>query len=87
MLIFSFLVFICDTVTIFGPSIGYGIQIFEIERFKSSEGFAPQVSLIVMISMVARIFFWLAKRFAYQLLFQAIFLYVTQVYQTEKYFL
>lgn len=71
--------FICDFLTVFGPAVGYGFQYFEIERVKSSAGFAPQVCLIVMLSMVARMHFWLVKEFALPILLQAVCLFVSQV--------
>jgi len=71
---------ICDFITVFGSAIGYIYQIKEIEKQKSSEGFAPQVSLIVMISMTARIFFYIVKPFALPLLLQAFCLQICQVF-------
>ena len=70
---------ICDSFVVIGPAIGYVYQYVEMERLYSSEGFAPQVSLIVILSMTARIFFWLAKPYQTCLLLQAICLYLCQV--------
>ena len=79
MVVYEVLGFVADVLTVFGPSIGYGFQYLEMDKLKSSAGFAPQVSLIVMISMIARMYFWVAKPFAYPVLFQAVCLYLAQV--------
>jgi len=43
---------------IFGPLIGYAAQIMEIRNKKSSLGFSPRVSAILILANVTRVFFW-----------------------------
>ena len=74
-----------DSLVALGPAIGYGFQYHEMEVKNSSEGFAPQVSIIVLISMIARIFFWLVLRFPLPILVQAIVLCISQIFVLYQY--
>ncbi len=84
----DWLLFMADAMSVVGPSIGYGFQYNEMELKKTSDGFAPEVCLIVMISMIARMYFWWVQRFALPLLLQAALLAVSQVillYQWQRF--
>jgi len=67
-------------LVVIGPSIGYAFQYREIEIKGSSEGFAPQVSIIILASMISRIFFWITRRFAMPIFLQAIMLVISQIF-------
>jgi uncharacterized protein with PQ loop repeat len=57
---------------IIGPNIGYIAQIIKFRQVKSSEGFSKLISLITLIGLILRIFFWLGKDFSVVLLYQSI---------------
>ena len=69
-----------DILYAFGPSIGYGFQYNEIEVKNTSEGFSPLICVILLISMIARIYYWVLVRFGTPVLIQAIVLGSFQVF-------
>jgi len=76
---------IIDTLVVIGPSIGYAFQYREMEIKGSSEGFAPQVSIIILVSMISRIFFWIMRKFAMPIFLQAITLVISQIFVLLQY--
>jgi len=61
-----------DVGFIFLPCLGYIDQYFKIKRLKTSQGFSKLVSLILLVSFILRIFFWVGKRFNNVILYQCI---------------
>jgi len=70
---------IFDILYAFGPSIGYVFQYKEIGDKKNSEGFSPLTCIIILVSMIARVFFWSPDRSGVPVLIQAIVLAISQV--------
>lgn len=69
-----------EILNIFTPSIPYLFQVKKFYETNSSVGYSRQVSLLIVISSLLRIFFWFGKRFHYALLLQSIFLVMCQLY-------
>lgn len=64
---------------IVGGTIGYIAQIRVFNHFHSSDGFAPLVSIILLVANTLRVFYWLGAPFAYTLLFQALVMAFVQL--------
>ncbi|ESL08429.1 hypothetical protein TRSC58_03868 [Trypanosoma rangeli SC58] len=58
---------------VFGPHIGYVVQLHEMGSTRNVEGYSPLVSLILLLSNTIRIVYFFGHHFALALLFQAIF--------------
>ncbi|RNF24926.1 uncharacterized protein Tco025E_02402 [Trypanosoma conorhini] len=58
---------------VFGPHIGYVVQLYEMSSTRNVEGYSPLVSLILLVSNEIRIVYFAGHHFALALLFQAIF--------------
>jgi hypothetical protein len=69
-----------DIVVAIAPVWGYYEQLKLIQRTGSVGTFSINVCAILMISGILRIFFWFTTGYAINLLFQAIFIIVIQVY-------
>lgn len=61
-----------DLIVAFGPVLGYIAQLNLIKKQKSLGTFSIDVCAILLIASILRIFFWFAKGYAINLLFQAI---------------
>jgi len=62
-----------------GPSLVYADQAYSILRKKDATGFSRDVCAILLISNIARCFFWIGDRFETPLLVQSLLLIVTQL--------
>ena len=71
---------VIDFFMVFGPSLGFFIQIMKIQQEKTSEGFSKLLVLILLIANILRIFFWIGKHFTIVLLLQSILMVLTQFY-------
>eukprot|EP01027_Heterolobosea_sp_BB2_P001968 GEZU01002951.1.p2 GENE.GEZU01002951.1~~GEZU01002951.1.p2 ORF type:complete len:262 (+),score=72.01 GEZU01002951.1:23-787(+) len=67
-----------DALFVFGPVVGYVTQYQEIQRKRSSDGFSPLVSFILITSNCLRLFYWYGARFDTVLLVQSIVLIAAQ---------
>ena len=63
-----------------GPSLGYLIQSLKFKKTKSSKGFSKSICLIIYMSQILRVFFWIGKPFKITLLYQSILIICFQVY-------
>ena len=63
------------------PILGYYSQLNLIKESKSVGSFSIDVCAILMISGILRIFFWFTTGYAINLLFQAVFIIIIQVYR------
>ena len=63
---------IVDVIFVFSPILSYGLQISEMVKTRSADGFSTYVSLIVFASNLIRIFWWFSERFSMVLLGTAI---------------
>ena len=59
---------IVDVVFVFSPILCYGLQVNEMVKTRSADGFSTYVSLIVFMSNLIRIFWWFSERFSFVLL-------------------
>jgi len=64
---------------IFGPVVGYIPQYIKIQRTGSSEGFSTFVSLILFVSNILRLFFWIGKRYEVTLVWQSVIMILAQI--------
>lgn len=71
---------IFDILVAVGPVYGYYSQLQLIKSQKKLGTFSIYVCAILMISAILRIFFWFAEGYAINLLFQAIFIIIIQVF-------
>jgi uncharacterized protein with PQ loop repeat len=62
------------------PVAGYIPQYQSIKKTKNAAGFSTFVSLILFISNILRLFFWIGKRFELYLVFQSIFMIIAQLF-------
>lgn len=70
-------------VLVVGPVIGYIPQYHEIQKTHNFRAFSPLVSLILLVSNILRIFFWVEKRFELALLLQSVVMIVAQLLLLE----
>ncbi|CCW60004.1 unnamed protein product [Phytomonas sp. EM1] len=61
-----------DIMIVVGPQIGYVFQFIEIQRTRSSSGYSPLVSLILLCSNTIRIYYYHGFHYRLALLFQAL---------------
>ena len=64
--------FIFDACFILFPLIGFIAQYIKIKKLKNANGFSKLISLILILAFIFRIFFWIGKQFAINLLLQAV---------------
>ena len=76
----DFMIFLIDILIIIGPSLGYFLQALKFNKTKSSKGFSKLMCLIVYISQVLRVFFWIGKPFVITLLYQSLLIIISQIY-------
>ena len=80
---FSFkdlILLLIDFLMIIGPSLGYFMQSLKFKKTKSSKGFSKSLCLIIYVSQILRVFFWIGKPFKITLLYQSILIIIFQVY-------
>ena len=77
---YSFFTKLSDILMIFCPSFGYIAQVNKFKETKSSEGFSKFLCLILLISNILRIYFWIGKQFTIVLLYQSITVIIFQFY-------
>ena len=73
-------IILIDIFIVIGPSLGYLIQSLKFKKTKSSKGFSKSICLIVYLSQILRVFFWIGKPFKITLLYQSILIICFQVY-------
>ena len=76
----DFVILIIDILMVIGPSIGYFLQSLKFKKTKSSKGFSKSLCLIIYISHILRVFFWIGKPFKITLLYQSLLIIVFQIY-------
>ena len=59
---------VVDVVFVFSPILCYGLQVAEMVKTRSADGFSTYVSLIVFMSNLIRIFWWFSEKFSFVLL-------------------
>lgn len=69
-----------DLAVAVGPVIGYWWQLRTIEERRAVGAFSIDICGILMVSAILRVFYWLIHGFAFNLLIQAILIFVIQVY-------
>ena len=73
-------IILIDIFIVIGPSLGYLIQSLKFKKTKSSKGFSKSICLIIYMSQILRVFFWIGKPFKITLLYQSILIIIFQVY-------
>ena len=73
-------IILIDIFMVIGPSLGYLIQSLKFKKTKSSKGFSKSICLIIYMSQILRVFFWIGKPFKITLLYQSILIIIFQVY-------
>ena len=73
-------IILIDIFMVTGPSLGYLIQSLKFKKTKSSKGFSKSICLIIYMSQILRVFFWIGKPFKITLLYQSILIICFQVY-------
>ena len=73
-------IILIDIFMVIGPSLGYLIQSLKFKKTKSSKGFSKSICLIIYMSQILRVFFWIGKPFKITLLYQSILIICFQVY-------
>ena len=76
----KFVIILIDIFMVTGPSLGYLIQSLKFKKTKSSKGFSKSICLIIYISQILRVFFWIGKPFKITLLYQSILIICFQIY-------
>ena len=74
-----------DLLITFFPSIGYILQVNKFKRTKSSKGFSKIIFLLLIISNILRIYFWIAKQFSIVLLYQSFVIIICQIFLIHYY--
>lgn len=69
-----------DILIATAPCLSFLIQAFKIKKQKSSYGFSKTIILILMLSNILRIFFWIGRQFGKPLLIQSFNMILTQVF-------
>ena len=77
--------FIVDICMIFFTSTGYFLQGYKFKLKKSSKGFSKNLCLLLLLSHIIRIFFWIGKHFSNTLLYQSIAVILSQIYLIHSY--
>ena len=76
----GFIIFLIDIFMVTGPSLGYFLQSLKFKKTKSSKGFSKSICLIIYMSQILRVFFWIGKPFKITLLYQSFLIIIFQVY-------
>ena len=76
----GFIILLIDIFMVTGPSLGYFLQSLKFKKTKSSKGFSKSICLIIYVSQILRVFFWIGKPFKITLLYQSILIIIFQVY-------
>ena len=76
----DFIILLIDLFMIIGPSFGYFLQSLKFKKKKSSKGFSKSIVLIIFITHILRVFFWIGKPFKITLLYQSILILIFQIY-------
>ena len=76
----GFVILLIDISIVTGPSLGYLMQSLKFKKTKSSKGFSKSICLIIYVSQILRVFFWLGKPFKITLLYQSILIILFQIY-------
>lgn len=69
-----------DILIATAPCLSFLIQAFKIKKQKSSYGFSKIIVLILMLSNILRIFFWIGRQFGKPLLIQSFNMIITQIF-------
>ena len=64
---------------VIGPTIGFALQYFEIQKTGTVRGFSIWVCFLLLMANILRVFYWLVARFDTTLLLQSIAMLVTQL--------
>lgn len=78
--LYHLIMIISDLGMMIGPSLVFIIQILKIEKQKSSNGISNKITLILILSNIIRVIFWLGSKFSKVLLFQSILMIFVQFY-------
>lgn len=76
----DFIILLIDLIMIIGPSIGYFLQSLTFKKKKSSKGFSKSIVLILYLTHILRVFFWIGKPFKITLLYQSLLIIIFQIY-------
>ena len=76
---------IAELVITFYPSFGYIFQVNKFKRKKSSRGFSKYICLILLISNILRIYYWVGKQYSISLLYQSVVVIVCQLFIMHYY--
>ena len=76
---------IAELVITFYPSFGYIFQVNKFKRSKSSRGFSKYICLILIISNILRIYYWVGKQYSISLLYQSVVVIVCQLFLMHYY--
>lgn len=76
---------IAELLITFYPSFGYIFQVNKFKRNKSSKGFAKYICLILIISNILRIYYWVGKQYSISLLYQSVVVIVCQLFLMHYY--
>ena len=83
---FSFIIkIISDLLMVFCPPLCYYTQVLKFEKNKSSKGFSKTLCLLILLSNILRIYFWLGKPFSMALFYQSILVVMIQLYLMHVY--
>jgi hypothetical protein len=64
---------------IFGPTIGYISQLRHVQASKTADGYAPLVSVILLVCNTLRVLYWLGSHYAVMLLLQSLAMIAVQL--------
>ena len=76
---------IAELIITFYPSFGFIFQVNRFKRNKSSKGFAKYICLILIISNILRIYYWVGKQYSISLLYQSVVVIVCQLFLMHYY--
>ena len=68
-----------DILFVICPPLGFVAQYFEILKKNSMGSFSINVTLILLVSNILRVFFWFGKRFSVVLVYQSLFMILAQL--------
>lgn len=76
---------IAELVITFYPSFGYIFQVNKFKKNTSSKGFSKYICLILIISNILRIYYWVGKQYSISLLYQSVVVIVCQLFLMHYY--
>ncbi len=76
---------IVDLLIIFGPPVCYYSQALKFKTTKSSKGFSKILCLLLLLTNILRIYFWLGKPFSISLFYQSFLIIMSQFYLIHIY--